>query len=68
MIAKRVRELAFLNKGITIELIDENQPEELSDQKRVYNYTNGLKEFIGFINEKNNNIKPNDEYGFRGVT
>ena len=53
MIAKRVRELAFLNKGITIELIDENQPEELGDQKRVYNYTNGLKEFIGFINEKN---------------
>ncbi len=54
MIAKRVRELAFLNKGITIELIDENQVEELGDQKRVYNYTNGLKEFISYINEKNN--------------
>ncbi|MBE5757486.1 MAG: DNA gyrase subunit B [Clostridiales bacterium] len=52
-IAKRVRELAFLNKGIVIELIDENQVEELGDQVRVYNYTEGLKEFIRFINEKN---------------
>ncbi len=52
-IAKRVRELAFLNKGITIELIDENQVEELGDRVRVYNYTNGLKEFIKFLNEKN---------------
>lgn len=52
-IAKRVRELAFLNKGITIELIDENQIEELGDRKRVYKYTNGLKEFINFLNEKN---------------
>ena len=52
-IAKRVRELAFLNKGITIELIDENQVEEMGDMVRVYNYTNGLKEFIKFLNEKN---------------
>ena len=53
IISKRVRELAFLNKGITIELIDENQVEELGDRVRVYNYTNGLKEFINFLNEKN---------------
>ncbi len=53
MIAKRVRELAFLNKGITIELIDENEVEELGNQKRVYNYSEGLKEFIKYINEKN---------------
>ena len=53
MIAKRVRELAFLNKGITIDLIDENEVEELGNQKRSYNYTEGLKEFIRFINEKN---------------
>lgn len=52
-IAKRVRELAFLNKGITIELIDENQVEEMGDRVRVYNYANGIKEFIKFINEKN---------------
>ncbi len=52
-IAKRVRELAFLNKGITIELIDENQPEEMGDQTRVYKYTHGLKEFISYLNEKN---------------
>ena len=55
-IAKRVRELAFLNKGITIELIDENQVEEMGDRVRVYNYTNGLKEFIAYLNEKNSLI------------
>ena len=52
-ISKRVRELAFLNKGITIELINENEVEELGNQKRVYNYTEGVKQFIKFINEKN---------------
>jgi len=52
-ISKRIRELAFLNKGITIELIDENQVEELGDRVRVYNYANGVNEFIAFINEKN---------------
>ena len=56
MIAKRIRELAFLNKGITIELINENEPEELGNQRRVYNYSEGLKEFIKFINEKNSTL------------
>ena len=55
-ISKRVRELAFLNKGIIIELIDENQVEEMGDQVRVYNYTEGLKQFIKFINEKNSAV------------
>ncbi|MGN0961431.1 MAG: type IIA DNA topoisomerase subunit B, partial [Christensenellales bacterium] len=54
IISKRIRELAFLNKGITIELINENEVEELGNQKRVYNYSEGLVEFIKFINEKNN--------------
>ena len=52
-IAKRVRELAFLNKGIIIELVDEREVEELGEQTKVYNYTEGLKEFIKFLNEKN---------------
>ena len=62
MIAKRVRELAFLNKGITIELIDENEVEELGNQKKVYNYTEGLKEFIKYINEKNSPLYKNPIY------
>lgn len=53
IIAKRVRELAFLNKGITIELVNENEVEELHNQRRVYNYTEGLVEFIKYMNEKN---------------
>ena len=35
--------------SVDIELIDENEVEELGNQKRVYNYTEGLKEFIKYI-------------------
>ena len=53
MISKRVKELAFLNKGITIELIDERELEDSENRVKVYNYALGLKEFIKSINEKN---------------
>lgn len=56
IIAKRIRELAFLNKGITIELINENEVEEMGNQRRVYNYSDGLVEFIKFMNEKNTTL------------
>ena len=45
-IVRRVRELAFLNKGIIIEVIDKN-----SGQDQTYCYEGGLKDFIGYINE-----------------
>ena len=44
-VSKRVRELAFLNKGIEIELIDEK-----SNQNEVYKYEGGLADFIKYIN------------------
>ena len=45
-IVRRVRELAFLNKGIIIEVIDKN-----SGQDQTYCYEGGLKDFIAYINE-----------------
>lgn len=56
IISKRIRELAFLNKGITIELINENEVEEMGNQRRVYNYSDGLVEFIKYMNEKNTTL------------
>jgi DNA gyrase subunit B len=46
MITRRLRELAFLNRGIIIEFIDERK-----NQKQVYSYQGGLKDFVLYINE-----------------
>ncbi len=46
VIARRIKELAFLNKGIIIQLIDKN-----SGQDQTYCYEGGLKDFILYINE-----------------
>ena len=46
MIAKRVRELAFLNKGVKINLID-----EITGKKETFHYEGGVKDFIRYIDE-----------------
>ena len=45
-ILKRLKELAFLNKGLTIDFYDEN-----TDFHRVYAYEGGLVDFIKYANE-----------------
>ena len=55
VIAKRLKEYAFLNKGATIELIDENViNEDGSCLKRVYKYDGGIKDFVSYLNEGKN--------------
>ena len=46
-IVRRVRELAFLNKGIIIQVID-----KITGQDQTYCYEGGLKDFIAYINEE----------------
>ncbi|WP_337169528.1 DNA topoisomerase (ATP-hydrolyzing) subunit B [Gemmatimonas aurantiaca] len=51
-LASRLRELAFLNKGIQITLRDE-RPEELKDgqpREEIFFARGGLKEFVAFLN------------------
>lgn len=49
-LAKRLRELAFLNKGIKISLIDKRQVDEKGEYRKDAFYSEeGLKEFIRFI-------------------
>jgi DNA gyrase subunit B len=51
----RIRELAFLNKGLTIHLKDERANEERSE---TYLYKGGLKQFIDYLNENKHPIHP----------
>lgn len=58
-VAKRLRELSFLNKGITIELIDEREKDEegafLGD---TFCSEGGLKEFVEFLDSSRESILP----------
>ncbi len=46
-LSNRLRELAFLNKGVRISLADERNPEELRDEE--YHYQGGLREFVDHL-------------------
>jgi len=51
-LANRMRELAYLNKGITIILTDErHQDEEGNNISETFHSTEGLKEFVTFLDE-----------------
>ncbi len=49
ILATRLRELAFLNRGISITLTDERESELMSD---TYYYEGGIEMFISHLNEK----------------
>ncbi|ANF49343.1 DNA topoisomerase IV subunit B [Chryseobacterium glaciei] len=56
-LATRLRELAFLNKGITITLIDEREPnEDGSFPEEIFHSEGGLKEFVEYIDGNRESI------------
>lgn len=50
-IARRLKELAFLNKGLNIELIDERITIGDTVKKVNYRYEGGIVDFVSYINE-----------------
>ena len=54
IIQKRMRELAFLNKGIKLTVVDKTQKKEKTFD---YKFDGGLNEFINFLNSKKEKLK-----------
>ncbi len=63
VLSNRLRELAFLNKGVKISLIDER----LTQLKRIeFKFEGGLREFVEYLN-KNKSVIHKDVIYFSGV-
>lgn len=54
----RIRELAFLNKGIKIELIDERQ----NNKKEIFEFDGGINSFVEYLNKNRETVHPNPIY------
>ena len=55
ILEKRLREQAFLNAGVRIELTDERDPENII--KNEYCYEGGVRSFVNFIRERKSKTK-----------
>ncbi len=51
ILANRLRELAFLNRGITITLIDERVEEGDAPRVEVFHYAGGIQQFVSMMNQ-----------------
>ncbi len=54
ILIKRMRELAFLNKGIKITFVDGSQKKEKTHQ---FNYEGGVLEFVEYLDEKREKLQ-----------
>ena len=56
-VANRLKELAFLNAGLIIELFDER-----TDKNETFRFDGGIREFVLHINRNKNMLHPNPIY------
>ncbi len=66
VLKNRLREMAFLTKGLKIELIDERQDTsedyEGKPKKRTFHYEGGIKEFVQYLNHNKTPLYDNIIY------
>lgn len=60
-LANRLRELAFLNPGLRITLIDEREEEK----EKIFKYDGGIKEFVKFLNKDKDVLHPEPIYIYK---
>ncbi len=60
ILASRLRELAFLNAGLFITLLDER-----TQKKSEFNFSNGIAEFVSYLNESKKSLH-NEVISFKG--
>lgn len=63
LLARRLRELAFLNRGIEITFVDERDADR---EKATYYYEGGIVSFVSYLNENREPLFPHPVY-FRGA-
>ena len=61
IIAERMRELAFLNPEVTIELIDDRE-DDPDLGKEVYHYEGGVRDFVQYLDEARESSMPTPIY------
>src|SRR4029077_1762701 len=60
ILAKRLRELSFLNNGVRIELVDQRYNKE-----EVFQFAGGIRGFVEFINRTKNVLHPHIFHSLR---
>ncbi len=59
-VADRLRELSFLNRGITITLCDDRKPED--ERNETFHSEGGLKEFVEYLDDSREHLLPEPVY------